>query len=198
MNKTIAVQFFAVLAIAVGIAVSYFPPPTNAAAIWALVSGFLGYGVRDLFAEQAGNADLAMVAGNKQAGFARPLLLLILAMVAAVLMTGCGALNTFTGAQLNSAEANYAGAKQNIKATDDMKLIAWSDAACAMNVGALQRNATGNPYAVNAVLTACPIPNVGVIKAQDGNVSVQFTTPTPTTPYSPPAQPVAQPVSAPK
>lgn len=106
-------------------------------------------------------------------------------LIAALALSACSVLNTFGGAQLNSAEANYAGAKQNVKAADDMKLIAWADAACAMPVGALQRNATGNPYAVNAVLIACPIPNVGVIKAQDGNVSVQFTTPTPTQPYIP-------------
>lgn len=189
MNKINVVQFFAVLAIIVGLGVSYFPPPTNGAAIWALVSGFLGYGVRDLFAEQAdqksaGGTNQATPA-DKQAGFVRLPILTMLIILAAIGLAGCGVLNTFTGAQLNSAEANYAGSKQNVKAADDMKLIAWADAACAMPVGALQRNATGNPYAVNAVLTACPIPNVGVIKAQDGNVSVQFTTPTPTQPYAP-------------
>lgn len=106
-------------------------------------------------------------------------------LLLALALCGCGALNTFNGAQLNNAESNYAGARQNIKSLDDLKMIAWADAACAMPVGALQRNATGNPYAVNAVLTACPIPNVGVIQAKDGQVQVQFTQPTPTAPYVP-------------
>ncbi len=52
MTKPNAAQFFAVLAIIAGAVVSYFPPPENAVAIWALVSGFLGYGVRDLFGDK--------------------------------------------------------------------------------------------------------------------------------------------------
>jgi hypothetical protein len=49
MNRPTAAQFFAILAIIAGALVSYFPPTDNAVAIWSLVSGFLGYGVRDLF-----------------------------------------------------------------------------------------------------------------------------------------------------
>jgi len=44
-----AVQFFTLIAIIVGGLVSYFPPPSNAVAIWAIVSMFLGYAIRDLF-----------------------------------------------------------------------------------------------------------------------------------------------------
>lgn len=124
---------------------------------------------------------------SAQAGFARPLMLVLLAVCAALVLSACGTLNAYTGAALNAGEAGYAGARQNIKSIDDMKMIAWADAACAMPVGALQRNATGNPFAVNAVLTACPIPNVGVIQAKDGQVQIQFTQPTPTAPYAPPA-----------
>ncbi len=47
--KPTAVQFFTLVAIIVGGLVSYFPPPSNAVAIWAIVSMFLGYAIRDLF-----------------------------------------------------------------------------------------------------------------------------------------------------
>lgn len=109
----------------------------------------------------------------------------IVLMVGLAMLAGCGALNTYTGAALNAGESNYAGAKQNIKSVDDMKFIVWADAACALPLGSLARNATGNPYAVNAALVACPVPNVGVIQAKDGQVTVQITTPTPTAPYAP-------------
>lgn len=44
-----AVQFFAILAIAVGLVVSYAPPSQNSAAIWGLVSTFFGYAMHKLF-----------------------------------------------------------------------------------------------------------------------------------------------------
>jgi hypothetical protein len=50
MNKIKAVQLFSLIAIAVGVVISYFPPTHNSEAIWALISGFLGYASRDLFA----------------------------------------------------------------------------------------------------------------------------------------------------
>jgi len=37
------------LAIFVGLLVSYFPPAQNAVSIWSLVSMAVGYGIRDLF-----------------------------------------------------------------------------------------------------------------------------------------------------
>ncbi len=51
--KPTAVQFFTMVAIIVGGLVSYFPPPSNAVAIWAIVSMFLGYAIRDLFGNRA-------------------------------------------------------------------------------------------------------------------------------------------------
>ncbi len=49
MRKDIAVQLFAILAVLVGLLVSYHPPPVNATEIWALVSFFLGVAIRELF-----------------------------------------------------------------------------------------------------------------------------------------------------
>ena len=51
MKRAAAVQVFSVLAVLVGLVVSYFPPAQNGMALWALVSMFLGYAVRDLFGE---------------------------------------------------------------------------------------------------------------------------------------------------
>jgi hypothetical protein len=188
VNRQVAIQFFAVLAIIAGIGVSYFPPPTNSEAIWALVSGFLGYGARDLFGPhdpQGGGGDAPNI--SKQAGFARLPLLLILSVVSAVALSGCGVMNAYTGAALTTGEANYAGAKQNVMAVSDMKMMMWADAACALPLGALARNATGNPNAVNAALVACPIPNVGVVQTKDGQVQVQLSPASPTPPYTAPA-----------
>jgi len=53
MNKPSAVQTFVLIAIVVGGVVSYFPPEQNAVQIWSLVSGFLGYAIRDLFGNQS-------------------------------------------------------------------------------------------------------------------------------------------------
>lgn len=129
---------------------------------------------------------------NPQAGFASPFLLLSIATIAVIFLSGCGAINAYTGASLNAGEANYVGARQNVKSADDMRMILWADAACALPLGALARNATGNPYAVNAALVACPIPNVGIVQAKDGQVQVQISPPTPTAPYVPPvANPTA-------
>ncbi|WP_295991537.1 hypothetical protein [Rugamonas sp.] len=90
MSRPSAVQIFSMLAIIAGAAVSYFPPPSNAAAIWALVSGFLGYGVRDLFPPSGPPGAVAPVTAGKQAGFAHAGMLLILASVAAaVMLVGC-------------------------------------------------------------------------------------------------------------
>lgn len=122
---------------------------------------------------------------HPQAGFVSPFLLLCMVTSAVLLLSGCGAINAYTGASLNAGEANYVGARQNLKSADDMRMILWADAACALPLGALARNATGNPYAVNAALVACPIPNVGIVQAKDGQVVVQITPPTPTPPYLP-------------
>ena len=116
---------------------------------------------------------------DKQAGRAMPFLLLILAVGAALVIGGCGTLNAWNSAALTTGAANYTGMRQNIQKTDDMKLQGWIDAACAMNVGALQRAAStsGNGNAITAVFTACPVPGVGVTSNMpNGSLTVQTTT----------------------
>jgi hypothetical protein len=49
MSKATAIQVFSVLAVLVGLIVSYAPPPQNATAIWAIITMFMGYAIRDLF-----------------------------------------------------------------------------------------------------------------------------------------------------
>ncbi len=90
-------------------------------------------------------------------------------------LAGCGTLNTFNGAAINTSEQDYAGFRKNLQATDDMAFIGWNDAACNIKVGALARNATGNPLAVQAVLEACHVPGVAVIQA--GSISMTIPTP---------------------
>jgi hypothetical protein len=114
-----------------------------------------------------------------QAGRAMPFLLLILAVGAALVLGGCGTLNAWNSAALTTGAADYTGMRQNIQKTDDMKLQGWIDAACAMNVGALQRAAStsGNGNAITAVFTACPVPGVGVTSNMpNGSLTVQTTT----------------------
>ena len=83
------------------------------------------------------------------------------AFVIAVLLTGCGTINAYTGAALTSAAADYQGAKTNIQAANDMRLAAWADGACAIPLGALSR--AGSPVIIRAALTACPVPGVAVL-----------------------------------
>ena len=101
-------------------------------------------------------------------------------LIAAVsLLAGCGTLNAWNSAALTTGAADYTGMRQNIQKTDDMKLQGWIDAACAMNVGALQRAAStsGNGNAITAVFTACPVPGVGVTSNMpNGSLTVQTTT----------------------
>jgi hypothetical protein len=118
----------------------------------------------------------------------------LLAFLLAFPLSGCGTMNAYTGAVLTSGEANYAGAKKNIQAADDLTFMTWADSACALHLGSLQRNATGNPGAVYAALIACPISNVGVVKLDNGQIQVQTTTApaTPTQPYTPNAAQTAK------
>ena len=83
------------------------------------------------------------------------------AFVIAVLLTGCGTINAYTGAALTDAAANYHGAKTNAQTANDMKLTAWADAACAIPLGALSR--AGSQVIIRAALTACPVPGVAVL-----------------------------------
>ena len=78
-------------------------------------------------------------------------ILLITALCAAA--SGCNSINASTSAFLNASSASYGGARANMQQKNDMALQAWVDAACAMPLGALQRN----PNAAAAVLLACPV-----------------------------------------
>jgi len=99
---------------------------------------------------------------DKQAGFARPFLLLLMAGASLLALPGCGTINAFTSAALNAQQADYAAAKKNAQAASDAAFKAWTDAACTLPLGALQRNDTGNPGAPGAAMAACPAANTGV------------------------------------
>ena len=49
MTRNTLLFVSALLAIVAGLAVSYFPPPQNSAAIWSIVVVFFGYAIKDLF-----------------------------------------------------------------------------------------------------------------------------------------------------
>lgn len=84
-----------------------------------------------------------------------------LVIILAAMLSGCGTINAYTGAALTDAAANYQGAKTNAQTSNDMKLTAWADAACAIPLGALSR--AGSPVIIRAALTACPVPGVAVL-----------------------------------
>jgi hypothetical protein len=115
------------------------------------------------------------------------IVLLVASLGTALALSGCGAMNAYTGAAINAGESDYTGMKQNLQAADDAKFVGWTAIACTMPIGALQRNATGNPDAVQAVLTACPVAGLAVINTKNGSISVMtmptVTAPTPTTGY---------------
>ena len=117
-----------------------------------------------------------------------------------LILSGCGAMNTTYGGMITQGVQDYAGAKANIQKTDDLKLQAWVDTACAVNVGALQRavSTTGNQSIANAVFTACPVPGVGVTSnGPTGSMQVQtFEMPSVRQALQV-AQPAQQPVPAP-
>ncbi len=123
-----------------------------------------------------------------------------IAIIACVNLSGCGAMNTTYGGMITQGVQDYAGAKSNIQKTDDLKLQAWVDTACAVNVGALQRavSTTGNQSIANAVFTACPVPGVGVTSnGPTGSMQVQtFEMPSIRQALQV-AQPVQQPTPAP-
>ena len=102
--------------------------------------------------------------------------IILIAAVAASL-SACGTMNSFTAASLSSAQADGAQTIANIQKTDDMKFQAWSESACAMNLGALQRNATGNPNAIKGVLELCPVPNMGIVSVNSSSGSIAITAP---------------------
>jgi hypothetical protein len=54
MKKKTTAQVFSVIAIFVGLLVSYTTPEHNGEAIWTLVGTFLGHAMRDLFGSDDG------------------------------------------------------------------------------------------------------------------------------------------------
>lgn len=104
-------------------------------------------------------------------------LALAAAAIASLSLGACGTINSFTAGALSSAQANSAQTIANIQKADDLKFSAWANSACAMNLGALQRNATGNPNAVKGVLELCPVPNMGIITVNQAGGTVGLTVP---------------------
>jgi len=100
------------------------------------------------------------------------ILMLLAAGFVTLAFAGCGAINAYTGAAINAGEASAAGAIQNVKAIDDAKYAAWVQSACALPIGALQRNNTGNSQANKAVMTACPIAGMAIVDTSTGSISV--------------------------
>jgi hypothetical protein len=62
MKKQTAVQVFSLLAVVIALGVSYSPPTNNAPAIWAILTMFMGYAIRDLFGVDGAGADSQDVA----------------------------------------------------------------------------------------------------------------------------------------
>ncbi len=156
------------------------PIPTSVPLLIAALIITVGHAIYNIMLNRADSSKPAAASpGDKQAGRAMPVLLLILAVGGALALGGCGTLNQWNSAMLTKGAGDYTAAKQNIQKTDDMKLQGWIDAACAMNVGALQRAAStsGNGNAITAVFTACPVPGVGVTSNMpNGSLTVQTTT----------------------
>jgi lipopolysaccharide export LptBFGC system permease protein LptF len=49
MSRNTLLFLSAILAVIVGLSVSYLPPTKNAEAIWSIVSIFFGYAIKELF-----------------------------------------------------------------------------------------------------------------------------------------------------
>ena len=117
---------------------------------------------------------------------------MILAVFATLALAACAPINSAYNAALTQGVADYASAKQNIQATDDMKLKAFVDSSCAINIGALQRavSTSGNAAIANGVFTLCPVPGVGVTtNTPTGTMQVQT--------FSIPITGISQPAAAP-
>jgi uncharacterized protein YceK len=93
----------------------------------------------------------------------RKLSMIFLSLIAVMVLSSCGSLNNATSAFLNQSASDYNGFKANVKSIDDTRLKAWTDEACAMPLGAIARNATGNPNVPQAIFTACPVPGMQFI-----------------------------------
>ncbi|MBV8666754.1 MAG: hypothetical protein JO269_09740 [Burkholderiaceae bacterium] len=144
------------------------------------VAHFLTNVISELWAKYAKDHGLEVPASSvepanpvpaAQAGFARIGMLLALAAIAGacLTLTGCGALNTYVAAKDANLKQDYAGAKKNVQDVDDQELTVWKDTACAIKVGALQRN----PGDVSAVMAACPLTNVAKVTVANGAVTLE-------------------------
>ena len=107
-----------------------------------------------------------------------------------IFVTGCAGINAGLGAGIVQADADAAGAAKNIEALNDRAFRAWQVSAGALTLGAIGRNGTGNPMAVQAALMAAGVSNVGVVGIQNGQV-IMTTGPNLTTPYAAPITPAA-------
>ena len=84
---------------------------------------------------------------------------ILVALIGCSALCGCGAINSYTAGVLANGAQDYVGARSNLQKIDDMEFTTWSDSACNIKLGAVKRNATGNPNAPEAVLKACTITN---------------------------------------
>ena len=84
---------------------------------------------------------------------------ILIAFFGCIAVAGCSAVNPYIAGVEAKGATDYQGAKANLQTADDMAFMVWTDSACNIKLGALKRNATGNPAAVTAVLQACPIPS---------------------------------------
>ena len=84
---------------------------------------------------------------------------ILLILMSCATIAGCSAVNPYIAGVEAKGASDYQGAKANLQTADDMAFMVWTDSACNIKLGALKRNATGNPAAVTAVLQACPIPS---------------------------------------
>ncbi len=72
MPRNTLLLLCSLIAVIVGLLVSYFPPAQNAVSIWSLVSMAVGYGIRDLFAADAPAAPAASTPDLQQAAAPAP------------------------------------------------------------------------------------------------------------------------------
>jgi hypothetical protein len=111
--------------------------------------------------------------------------------LAAALLSGCDAINTYTAGALHYGETNTASAVANATRANVDAVELWKTAACALTVGGLAN--AGDAVASTAALEACPIPGVGTITVSNGGVTVKMGTSLAATAAPIPAAPPAVP-----
>ena len=101
-------------------------------------------------------------------------------------LSGCAGMNAATSAGLTQVEADAYAAAMNVQKINNAAFQAWQLQAGSLTLGAIGRNASGNPDAVQAALMAAGVRNVGVVGIQNGQV---FLTTGQATPAAVPATP---------